>query len=81
MSDNPFDTSNNPAQSYCEGKRRFDSHKVALQVASRKRRGDHALHPYRCARCGDWHLGSKRGGVPKGGRAGMVRRRAKEATE
>lgn len=46
---------NSPA-AHCDGKRQFDSAKVALEVAARRRRDSTKRVAYHCGTCGKWHL-------------------------
>ena len=48
----------------CEGMRKFDSPRMARQVATRRRRkGDSRRKQvaYRCKACGYWHIGAAEG--------------------
>lgn len=57
----PIASRNNPVESFCHGKQRFDSRALADSIANRKtRRAAECLRPYRCVACGGWHLGHQK---------------------
>ena len=51
-------TSLQPADAACNGKARFNSHALAMEVETRsKRRSGLNRQAYRCGHCGGYHLG------------------------
>jgi hypothetical protein len=61
-------TDNNPQASYCDGKVGMTL-PIARKAAARNPGRHCNRHPYRCAKCGQWHIGSSI--APKSMRKGL----------
>lgn len=55
----PYEWFRTVRASGCTGKRTFDSRFLAAKIAKRMAGNRKHVQPYRCEKCGRWHLGER----------------------